>query len=297
MVSKMMAMIGEKPARPALRYHGSKWVLAKWIIGHFPRHECYVEPYGGGAAVLLQKPRSWLEVYNDKDDQVVNFFRVLRERPSDLVRAIELTPYAKTEWEMAFINDPDPVERARRFYVRAYMSIAGATAQWNTGWRRQKVISKVNGKKKMTPASLSFMKVEHLYAVANRFRGVQIECDDALAVIKRYDSPETLFYLDPPYPSSTRGRWSKHAYTYEMTDEQHRELCNTLHNIAGMAVISGYQCELYDELYADWRRIDKQARVNGPGHATESLWLSPSAVENKLPLFHAYDHVDGEEIR
>ena len=278
--------------RPAFRYHGSKFLLAKWIISHFPPHECYVEPYGGGASVLLQKPRSWLEVYNDKSNQVVNFFRVLRERPNDLVRVIELTPYAKAEWLQSFDDQPDPVEQARRFYVRAYMSIAGATARWNTGWRRQKVVSKDNGKKKMTPAAISFMNVAHLYAVAERLRGVQIECDEALAVIKRYDSPDTLFYLDPPYPGSTRGRWKQHAYEYEMTDKEHRQLAFVLHNIRGMAMISGYQCELYDDLYSGWCRVDKKARVNGPGQATESLWLSPALVENQLPLFSLSDDDD-----
>lgn len=278
--------IGEQPNRPALRYRGSKWLLAKWIISYFPRHECYVEPFGGAAAVLLRKPRSWLEIYNDKDGQVVNYFRVLREKTDDLVRAIELTPFAKAEWELSFVEDPDPLEAARRFYVRSYMSIAGPVAQWSSGWRRQKVVSKDNNnKKKMTPAPISFMRTDHLYAIANRLRGVQIEHDDASAVIERYDSPETLFYLDPPYPSSVRGRWKKHAYTHEMTDKDHVTLAATLHAIEGMAIISGYQCNLYDDLYADWSRAEKRARLDGPGHAIESLWLSPSVESQRLPLF------------
>ncbi|MCP4537710.1 MAG: DNA adenine methylase [Chloroflexi bacterium] len=273
------------PKRPALRYHGSKWLLAKWIISQFPPHECYVEPFGGGAGVLLRKSRSWLEVYNDKDHQVVNFFRVLREQPDDLIRTIELTPYAKAEWEQALVDDPDPVEAARRLYIRAYMNIAGPTAQWKTGWRRQKVITKANGKKRMTPAATTFMRIDHLYDVADRLRGVQIECDDALSVIERYDSPETLFYIDPPYPSSTRGRWKNHAYAHEMTDDQHRELATVLRDVRGMVIISSYRCELYDELYTDWQRRDKKTRVNGPGHAIESVWLSDSAIRRELPLF------------
>lgn len=277
-----MIAAGTRPSRPALRYHGSKWLLAKWILRHFPEHECYVEPYGGAAGVLLQKQRSWLEIYNDADNQVVNFFRVLRENPADLVGTINLTPYARAEWELA-VGDPDPedaIERARRFYVRAYLNIAGATAQWNSGFRRQKVISKDgNGSKKMTPAAISFMKTEHLYTIADRLKGVQIECDDARAIIERYDSPETLHYCDPPYLSSTRGRWKDHAYACEMTDDDHRELARLLHTVEGMVVISGYRCELYDHFFGDWYRMDKQARVNGPGHATESLWLSPRTVE------------------
>lgn len=264
--------------RPAFRYHGSKWRIAPWIIEQFPQHECYVEPFGGNASVLLRKTRSWLEVYNDKAGDVVNFFRVLREQPDDLVRAINLTPWSKEEWEqaLAFQDEPDPLERARLFYACAYMTLAGASiTSWSSGWRRQKVITKQNGKKKMTPACISFMNTSHLYEVANRIRGVQIECDDALAVIARYDSPETLFYLDPPYPASTRGRWKNNAYLHEMTDEQHRELASLAHGVQGMVIISGYRCELYEDLYCDWKQVARATRTNSAGSAVECLWLSP----------------------
>jgi DNA adenine methylase len=276
------------PSAPALRYHGAKWQLAAWILRNFPPHECYVEPFGGSAAVLLQKPRSWLEVYNDLSHELCNFFRVLREQPETLIHRIEFTPYAFEEWRLSYEDDPDPVERARRFYVRAYMAIAGPTAQWNTGWRRQKVITRQRNLKRMTPAAIIFMRTEHLYEVAQRLRGVQIECDKAAVVIARYDSPVTLFYVDPPYPAATRGRWSTTAYEFELDDAAHEALAGQLHQVAGMAVISGYRCELYDRIYADWRRLDITARVNGPGSAVESLWLSPKtvhALRDALPLF------------
>lgn len=274
--------------RPPLRFHGSKWRIANWIIEYFPPHDCYVEPYGGGAAVLLQKPRSCLEVYNDKDNEVVNFFYVLRQNADDLVRLITYTPWARQEWENAQQGDPDPVESARRFYIRAWMSIAGPTAQWRTGWRRNKVITKENGQKAMTPACHSFMITDHLYQVAERLRGVQFECDEALAVIERYDSPDTLFYLDPPYPASTRGRWYKAAYKYEMTDRQHREMAEFVMDVDGMVIISGYRCDLYDELFDNWKRVDKLVRTQRASYATESLWLSPNLVtawQTMLPLF------------
>jgi len=271
--------------RPALRYYGANWLLAPWIISQLPRHECYVETHGGSGAVLLRKGRSWLEVFNDLDSEVVNFFRVLRERQGELIRAIRLTPYAKEEWALSYQVGPDPLEQARRFYVRAFMNIGGTSTRWRSGWRRQKVVSKHEGRKMMTPASSTFMDTRQLGQVVERFRGVQIENDTAIAVIARYDSAETLFYCDPPYPASTRGRWSKTAYNCEMTDDEHRELAGVLHGIEGMAVISGYRCELYDGLYADWRRVEKKARVNWKGSAVESLWLSPSAEKRRLPLF------------
>lgn len=272
--------------RPAFRYHGSKWRLAPWIIQHFPPHECYIEPYGGSASVLLRKTRSWLEVYNDLAEDVIVFFRVLREQPGDLVGALELTPYAKREWEQAMSNndDPDPVERARRFYIRSYMSMAGPTAQWRTGWRRQKVITKDSGRKKMSPAARVFMGLDHLYAVAERLCGVQIECADALEVIARYDSSDSLFYVDPPYPSSERGRWKAHSYEFEMTDAEHETLSQILHSVKGMAIISGYHCELYEELYGDWRSVARATRTNSAGSAVEYLWLSPRTLQNRFPL-------------
>jgi DNA adenine methylase len=286
----MMQVAPDAPSRPALRYHGAKWRLAPWILAHVPPHELYCEPYGGSAAVLLRKERSLLECYNDMDGEVVNFFRVMRDQPGPLIAAIELTPYAKAEWQLSYEPAQDPVEAARRFYLRAYMSIAGPTAQWNTGWRRQKKFSRgTGGENKMTPAPLSFMRVEHLYAVAGRLRGVQIEQDDALAIIQRYDTPETLHYIDPPYVHDTRSKWKNVAYSHEMSDEQHLEMSRILHQVEGMVVISGYRCDLYDELFAGWLRVDRSTRVNGPGSAIESLWLSPRVTARlahaDLPLF------------
>lgn len=269
-----------KISRPALRYHGAKWLLAPWIIKHLPgHHDLYCEPFGGSGGVLLRKKRSPLEVFNDLDDEVVNFFRVLREQEDELVRAIRFTPYAVKEWEAAGEPDPDPLESARRFFVRSVMSIAGPTAQWRTGFRRQKVLTKKNGKKKMTPAAISFMRIEHLHQVADRLRGVTIECDDALDLMVRYDGDRALFYVDPPYVAETRGRWARHAYSHELSDGDHVRLAEVLHGLEGMVVISGYRCGLYDGLFGDWERFDRVSRVNGPGSAVESLWLSPRALK------------------
>ncbi len=105
---------------PALRYHGGKFRLASWIMQFFPEHTCYVEPFGGAAGVLLQKPRSYAEVYNDLDGDVVNFFRVLRcpVLSAALTEAVSLTPYARSEFDTAWIPTDDPVERARRIAIR-----------------------------------------------------------------------------------------------------------------------------------------------------------------------------------
>jgi len=111
------------PTRPVLRYHGGKWRLASWIISHFPPHRVYVEPFGGAASVLLRKPRSYAEVYNDMDGEIVNVFRVLRDpaRARELERVLRLTPFAREEFELSYIRDEDPIEQARRTIVRAFI--------------------------------------------------------------------------------------------------------------------------------------------------------------------------------
>lgn len=271
-----MEVSKDAPRRPAGRFAGGKWRQAPWTLEHIPeRHDVYLEPYSGLASTLLRKPRSPIEVLNDKDDDVVTYLSVLRDRPEELVRAIELTPFAKREWEQSFEPTDDPLEKARRFYVRSYLSIAGPTAQYQNGWRRQKVLSR--GKRgAMTPAAKSFMRVDHLYDIAERLRGVWIECDDALAVIERYDQPEALLYIDPPYVPGTR---KPGIYQHEMDEADHKILADLLHGIKGMVVLSGYRCPLYDVIYSDWVRVDKQARINGDGKATESLWLNPALTE------------------
>jgi DNA adenine methylase len=288
------------PHRPALRYHGAKWRLAPWIISCIPAaHDSYIEPFGGSAAVLLRKSRSQIEVYNDLDGDVVAFFRMLRERPDDLIRAIYWTPFAHAEQKLSYQPTDDPLERARRLYVRSYLTISGPTAQWNSGWRRQKKMSRGrNGEGRMKTAPASFMEVEHLYQIAERLRGVFIEQTDALDLIRRYDNPQAVYYVDPPYVTSTRKRWVASAYQHEMTDDHHRALAAALRDCRGMVILSGYDSPLYSELFGDWARLERQARTNGntADMATECLWLNPAAhaalaaeqqkqAADTLPLF------------
>lgn len=279
------------PSRPALRYYGGKWRIGSWIISHFPAHECYVEPFGGAASVLLQKKRSPLEIYNDLNGAVVNFFRILREQPEELIRAIELTPWSRAEYELSQKTSSDPLEKARRFYASSWMGFGGGRAKWRQGWRYQ-----VKAGTLWKPSSVSFTETKHLYQVVQRLRGVQIDCRDAAKVIKACDRPTTLFYLDPPYLHSTRSKW-KDVYAVEMDDEDHEQLAELLHGLRGMALISGYPSGLYQLLYErhGWRRVETKARTNGGGAISsaeriEALWLSPRllhALERRdLPLFN-----------
>jgi DNA adenine methylase len=273
--------------RPALRYYGGKWNLAGWIISHFPAHKNYLEPCGGAASVLLQKPPSPLETYNDLDGNVVNFFRVLRNDFDELIRLIELTPWSRIEYEMCHDKAVSPVEQARRFWVLCWMSVQGGTHDSVLGshWRRAKHADSRRG----TPPPKDGTDIYHLYKIANRLKQVQIESDDWHVCLKKYDSPETLIYHDPPYVGKTRGNGNR--YALEWSNEQHAEAAELLNQCAGMIVISGYACPLYAELYEEngWIRRDKLAQTNSGGERIESIWISPRTwqaliAERSLPV-------------
>lgn len=266
--------------RAALRYYGGKQRLAPWIASHFPPHVCYAEPFCGAMSVLLHKAPARYEVANDLDGEVVNFFRVLRDHPEDFRRAVELTPYARAEVDLACDGDElagaEPLERARRFYVRSWQSIHGAPSRGRMGWRYEK-----GGTRGWSRTVVdAWNATAHLLDLAERLKAVQLECDDALRVIARFDAPTTLFYVDPPYVASTRSeRWAKAAYAHELTDEGHRTLAAVLRAVEGMVVLSGYPSPLYDGLYAGWHRVEHRATVQDAGTATETLWLSPRTGE------------------
>lgn len=259
--------------KPALRYYGGKHRSANWIMSHFPPHYTYVEPFGGAAGVLLQKEPAYFEVYNDLDSNVVTFFRVLRKRENDLIRAIEYTPWSRDELKLAYELASDELEIARRFYIRCWQSFGHLYG----GWRYQhsdngySIIEQWNDTK-------------YLHQIADRLKKVQIENDEALKIIDRYDTPRTLFYIDPPYVHDARYR--KNGYLHEMTNEQHCHLATKLNGVEGMAIISGYHSELYDNIYRGWHVVEKTTSTNGNVSNTEVLWLSPNVTKPEaLPLF------------
>ena len=274
------------PRRPLVRYHGGKWKLAPWILRHLPQHRVYVEPYGGGGSVLLQKPRSYAEVYNDLDGEIVNLFRVARDNGEALARAAELTPFSRAEFAEAYEPDGEPLEQARRTLIRAFMgfSSAGASGQM-TGFRANSTRSGT------TPAHDWMNFPDHLRAVVQRLRGVVIESRDALDVMRHQDGPDTVHYVDPPYVHETRHmRERSQAYRHEMTDDQHRELAEVLTSLRGAVVVSGYRCPLYDELFEGWQRIDAAAHADGARDRVESLWLSRGCPQ--AGLFDTHNTAD-----
>jgi DNA adenine methylase len=248
-------------------------------------HEVYVEPFAGGAGVLLRKPASGLEVYNDLNEAVVTFFRVLRERPDELIEQIRLTPYSRVEWERAFEPAEDPIERARRFYVRSWQSY-GSTGHRpdDTGWQRLKTMER--GK----TYTEEWNETDRLRAIADRMSQVQIEKRDAMDCITEYDGENTLFYLDPPYLADVRER--VRGYEHDMdTREAHRSLAASILDLDGMVLLSGYPSEEYYRWYEKrgWKREQKSGRtMEGSTTRTECLWMNPALVEARgADLFHA----------
>lgn len=256
--------------RPALRWHGGKFRLAKWIISHMPEHRIYVEPFAGAASVLLQKPRSYAEVLNDVNDDLVNYFSVLRDRPQELISVIEKTPFARREFEIASIMHPDPVEKARRLCIRSFMGFGSDSAcnpERATGFRS-------NSHRSGTTPAIDWKNFpKALEEIAERLRGVIIENRDWLAVCEGHDSEKTVFYFDPPYLESTRLRYG--CYGHELTDADHVRIIDFAKRAKGRTLISGYESELYRDLLRDWIRVERDAMADGALKRREILWIRP----------------------
>jgi DNA adenine methylase len=268
--------------RPLIRYHGAKWMIAPWIISYIPTHRIYVEPYGGGASILLRKSRSHEEVYNDLDSDIVNLFRVVRDNGKELTRLLKCTPFSREEYEQAYMPTDDPIEKARRTVVRGYM---GRSANGTTGKISEDGKVSTGFRAKSDRSGRTAARVWENYTVAlqniiERLQGVVIENRDALEVIQRHDSKNTFFYIDPPYLSSVRDAGSD--YRYELTENQHIELANLLNEVKGAVMVSGYHSELYDELYKGWVRREKSTYADGALPRTEVLWMRGMILEPGL---------------
>lgn len=279
-------------AKPLMRYHGSKWKIAPWVISHFPEHNTYVEAFGGSASVLLRKPISNNEVYNDINNEVVTLFRVLRDNKAaaELAKMVTLTPYSRVEFEMAQLPADSDIEVARRLLVRANMAFGSGGATYQVGGFR----TYTNRPGKSLAAHWRETE-EKIIMVANRLANVIVENKDAASLINEHARKETLFYLDPPYLHNTRNA-APEAYKDEMTDEEHLALLLIIKSLAeadkGMFVLSGYASEMYDDtlLNNGWRKQSRQVSASGRSGGivrTECLWLSPNCMPGQMDLFSA----------
>lgn len=265
------------------------------IVELLPPHVCYVEVFAGGASVLLSKAPATLDVYNDLDDGLVNFFTCLRDRADALVPLLELTPHSRREWEKCrdgWWRVKDDVERARQWYVVAQGSFGaivgrGTGAGWKfergRGWAGEKA-----GRMHLSRAASNANRVDHIWRFVERLRLVQIDCLDWRECIQRYDGPDTAFYLDPPYvPTTRRGG----HYQHELTEDDHRELVSVALELEGSCVISGYDHAVYDLLeengwtkirYGVWSTAGQRTAGRDRDRRVEVLWASPSSASPRL---------------
>lgn len=273
------------PKRPLLRWHGGKWLLAPWIIEQFPPHVTYIEPFGGAASVLLRKDRSFIEVWNDLDQDLVNLFRVLQDErtANQLLRKLKFTLFARAEFELSY--EPaknDVVERARRFIARSFMGFgsnactSSARGSNSTGFRAR------SQHPRKQPAHEWANYPDALAQIIERVRDVVIEGRNALQLIGDRDSADVLFYVDPPYVPETREPGSPHRkrggrYRHEMDAADHDALLRRLVVCRGMVVLSGYRHGSYDDVLLNWRRIEKATFADGARKRIECLWLNPQA--------------------
>ena len=272
---RRIAARGKSKRLIAFGWYGGKFSHLDFLLPLIPtdaKHFCDV--FGGSAAVLMNIDPYPVETYNDIDSELVNFFETLRNQGPKLVKAIGLTPFSREELARACqpASNLTKLERARRFYIRARQTRTGLAQTSSEGRWAHCVLTSRAG---MAGAVSRWLgSVEALPEIAQRFQRVQIENAPAIEVIRRYDTADTVFYLDPPYVHSSRGDAA--AYGYEMTDGEHEELFAVLQTIRGRVVLSGYRSELYDDLYSGWRRVDADERIchSSRTNRQESVWMN-----------------------
>jgi DNA adenine methylase len=266
---------------PILKYPGAKWRLAPWIVSHFPEHRGYVEPFCGSAAVFFTKKPARNEVLNDSFGAIVNLFRVLRDTPDELIRLIDLTPWAREEYELSeqHANTGDSIEDARRFLVRCWQAHGTRFAR-PSGWRN------VGPSNEAKTTTLWRQLPTRLAAVVDRLKDAEIECRPAVEVIGRYNTPNCLIYADPPYVMATR---NEAYYAHEMTDADHLALLEVLDQHRGFVVLSGYEHSLYDNRLPHWQKVTLTAQAEKGNERTEVLWLNPRASGAKQ--MHLFEEV------
>lgn len=272
---KVVYVRNVRKKRIVFGWYGGKFSHLAWLLPLLPKAHHYCEPFAGSAAVLLNREPSPVETYNDIDGDVVNFFRVLRDRYDELQRVIALTPFSREEFYLAiYDNTPgiSEIERARRFFIRARQARTGLAQTATLGrWANCKDTSRA-GMSGVVSRWLGGWR--DLDQIAERLLRVQIENRPANEIIKMYDSKTAFFYCDPPYLHETRG--DNKAYKFELDEHQHITLAEVLNSITGKAAVSGYRSNLYDTLFKGWRRYDAPVKQI---HSTkdfrqESLWMN-----------------------
>lgn len=266
---------------PILKYPGAKWRIADWILERMPPHVGYVEPFFGSGAVFFNKQKSTIETINDLDGSIVRFFRVCRDKPEELSRAIALTPWSREGFLQSDFCDEqtDDVEAARQFLVRCWQTF-GARVRRNTGWRHSK--GKTDNYGPDNPKIWARLP-EIVPEVAQRLLEAQIDNRSALDVIRDNNGPKVLIYADPPYVKSTR-TLNGDQYRHEMTDTEHEMMLKALLAHRGTVLLSAYDCEMYRDMLAGWTMETIQTKAERGALRTECLWSNPAAMDYRAQV-------------
>ncbi len=253
--------------KAVIKYPGSKWSIAEWIISFFPEHHSYLEPFFGSGAVFFRKPMSNIETVNDLDGDVVNLFEWIKRDPEKLAHEIYWTPYARQVYEETFITVPESsLDKAVNFYIRLNMGYGYRTNGCREGWKND-----VQGRERAYAAQDWCNLPEKIIQAAERLRGVQIECRPAAGLIRRFNHPKVLIYADPPYVLSTRhGK----QYRHELDDKGQNDLLDVLLDHNGPVLLSGYDNDLYNDRLRGWHREETTCYSQVCSKKREILWMN-----------------------
>lgn len=249
-----------------LKYTGAKWRIANWIISQMPEHHSYLEPFFGSGAVFFNKQPSRIETINDKDEDIVNLFRVVRNNAEPLIRAVTYTPYSRQEYYSAFEKEAaDEIEKARLFLVGCWQGHGFRNiSKHRSGWKND-----IQGREAAYAMRNWYRLPQWIELAVERLRETQIENCDAIELIKRFNYKNVLIYADPPYVLSTR---TGKNYNHEMTDEDHIALLETLINHKGPVILSGYKNPIYDEYLKDWEQFSIDTTAEKGLKRVETIW-------------------------
>ena len=277
---KTIAMSGDTKKKIAFNYLGSKFTIVNQLISLFPEHYHFVDLFCGSLVVTLNKPQSKIETANDINGNIINFFKVLRDQPDELIRQLELTPYSREEFNKSWhMEGCDDLEKARRYYVRLRQSFNGYGAQkQNKGWSLSVKISRCNTGEGVSKFNRGINK---LNAIISRLKNIQFDNRDFRNIIPTIDYEQAFFYCDPPYPRESRG--SYFDYMFEFTDQDHEDLAELLNNIKGKAMISGYECPIMNKLYKGWYTQKFSIKYNNIRNqrVQEIVWMNYDPYKNK----------------
>lgn len=262
--------------KTVLKYPGAKNRIADWICGYIPPHKVYLEPYFGSGAVFFNKEPARIETLNDLDGNVVNYFKIVRERAQELAAQLNMTPFSRDEYYRAceILPEDSEMERARKFAVRCWQGF-GCSNLYRNGFR--------SSQQSTSPYTTKEWRnlPERLIAAGERLKNAQIENLPAVELIKRYDTADVFLYVDPPYLHGTR---KNYLYRYEMEDGEHVELLKLLAEHPGKVLLSGYENDLYNDMLPGWKKVHKKTQAEAGIPRVETLWMNYEIGQQELEL-------------